>query len=176
MAVIRAIDWMTAKIGVVVATILVPIILLPNVYEVFSRYVLRDPTVWALDVTTYAFGSLFMLVSAWALLKGAHVRTDILWDRFADRTKGIIDSCAFLILFLPTMAILTWSSWDDFIYSMSINEKSSASSWMPVIWPLRAAIPFSCGMLFLQGLSELMKSLWAARTGHVLARHEKIEV
>jgi TRAP-type mannitol/chloroaromatic compound transport system permease small subunit len=176
MAVIRTIDWMTEKVGIVVASILVPLLLFPNVYEVFSRYVLGDPTIWALDVTTYAFGSLFMLVSAWALLKGAHVRTDVLWDKFSDRTKGIIDSCAFLILFLPTMAILTWSSWDDFIYSMSINERSSSGAWAPVIWPLRAAIPFSCGMLFLQGLSELMKSFWAARTGHVLARHEKIEV
>lgn len=71
MAVIRTIDRMTAKIGIVVACILVPLLLIPNVYEVFSRYVLRDPTVWALDVTTCAFGPLF----------------------------------------LPTMAILTWSSW-----------------------------------------------------------------
>jgi TRAP-type mannitol/chloroaromatic compound transport system permease small subunit len=117
-----------------------------------------------------------MLVSAWALLKGAHARTDVLWDKFSDRTKGIIDSCAFLILFLPTMAILTWSSWDDFIHSMSINEKSNSGAWTPVIWPLRAVIPFSCAMLFLQGVSELMKSFWAARTGHVLAQHEKIEV
>ena len=57
--------------------ILVPILIIPNVYEVFSRHALADPTSWAYDVTTYAFGALFMLCSAYALLKGAHVRTDI---------------------------------------------------------------------------------------------------
>ena len=47
-----------------------------------------------------------MLGSAYGLLKGAHVRTDMLWDKFSDRKKGIIDSCAFIFFFLPTMAIL----------------------------------------------------------------------
>jgi TRAP-type mannitol/chloroaromatic compound transport system permease small subunit len=176
LGVIRAIDWFTEKVGLVAAFILVPILFVPNVYEVFSRYVLHDPTIWALDVTTYAFGALFMIASSWALLKGAHVRTDILWDNFSDRTKGIIDCCAFLFLFLPTMAILTWTSWDDFIYSMSINERSNSGAWQPVIWPLRAIIPFSCSMLFLQGLSELMKSLWTVRTGELLVKHGKFEV
>jgi hypothetical protein len=31
-------------------------------------------------------------------------------------------------------------------------------------------------MLFMQGVSELLKSLWAARTGVTLVHHEKIEV
>jgi len=174
--VINTIDGITEKVGMVMSFILVPVLFLPNVYEVFSRYVLRDPTIWALDVTTYAFGALFMIASSWALMKGAHVRTDMLWDNFSDRTKGIIDSCAFLFLFLPTMAVLTWSSWDDFIYSMSINEKSNSGAWQPILWPLRGVIPFSCALLFLQGISELMKSFWAARTGTLLVKHGKFEV
>lgn len=176
LAVIHGIDWLTEKVGIVMSFILVPILFIPNVYEVFSRYVLNDPTIWALDVTSYAFGALFMIAASYALLRGAHVRTDMLWDNFSDRTKGIIDFCSFLFLFLPTMAILTWSSWDDFIYSMTINEKSNSGAWQPVIWPLRGVIPFACSLLFLQGVSELMKSFWAVRTGKLLAKHEKIEV
>ena len=37
-------------------------------------------------------------------------------------------------------------------------------------------IPLTAFMLFLQGISELMKSLWAWRTGEFLTEHEKIEV
>ena len=176
MGVIRAIDWFTAKVGMVSAFILVPVLFLPNVYEVFSRYVLKDPTIWALDVTSYSFGALFMIAASWALQKGAHVRTDILWDRFSDRTKGLIDCCAFLVLFLPTMVVLAWLGWVDFIYSMSINERSNTGAWAPPLWPLRVVIPFAFALLFLQGLSELMKSLWAVRTGHLLVKPEKIEV
>jgi TRAP-type mannitol/chloroaromatic compound transport system permease small subunit len=41
---------------------------------------------------------------------------------------------------------------------------------------LRGVVPLTAFMLFLQGISELMKSLWAWRTGAFLTRHEKIEV
>ncbi|HJZ45027.1 MAG TPA: TRAP transporter small permease subunit, partial [Hyphomicrobiaceae bacterium] len=134
------------------------------------------PTSWALDVTTMSFGALFMLGAAYALLKGAHVRTDMLWEKFSDRKKGIIDSVAYVLFFLPSMAILFAISIDDFFYSLSIDETSTSSLWRPVIWPLRAVIPLAAALLFLQGISELMKSLWAARTGEMLVHREKIEV
>ncbi|HRD76384.1 MAG TPA: hypothetical protein PK264_10645 [Hyphomicrobiaceae bacterium] len=60
--------------------------------------------------------------------------------------------------------------------SANINEKSNSGAWQPIIWPLRGAIPLTAALLFFQGISELMKSLWAARTGQVLVKHDKIEV
>jgi TRAP-type mannitol/chloroaromatic compound transport system permease small subunit len=175
LAVIRVIDGVTQWTGYLFALIVAPLII-ANVIEVFMRYVMNAPTSWALDVTTMSFGALFMLGAAYALLKGAHVRTDMLWEKFSNRKKGIIDSIAYLLFFLPSMAILFAISIDDFLYSLSINEKSTSGIWQPVIWPLRAVIPVSAALLFLQGVSELMKSLWAARTGEILVQHEKIEV
>jgi TRAP-type mannitol/chloroaromatic compound transport system permease small subunit len=175
LAVIRAIDRFTELTGYVFLIPIIPLIL-ANVVEVFSRYVLRSPTMWALDVTTMSYASLFMLGAALALLKGAHVRTDILWERFSDRKKGMIDSLALLVFFLPTMAVLFYISIDDFMYSISIDERSSSGAWTPILWPLRGVIPLTAFMLFLQGISELMKSLWAWRTGVFLTVHEKIEV
>lgn len=175
LAVIRVIDGITQWTGYLFTLLVIPLIV-ANVVEVFMRYVMNAPTSWALDVTTMSFGALFMLGAAYALLKGAHVRTDMLWEKFSDRKKGIIDSVAYLLFFLPSMAILFGISIDDFFYSLSINEKSTSGIWQPVIWPLRAVVPLAAALLFLQGISELMKSLWAARTGEVLAHHEKVEV
>ncbi|MEH2522044.1 TRAP-type mannitol/chloroaromatic compound transport system permease small subunit [Bradyrhizobium sp. AZCC 1610] len=175
LAVIRSIDRFTELSGYLFVLSIIPLIC-ANVVEVFARYVLADPTVWALDVTTMSYATLFMLGSALALLKGAHIRTDVLWETFSDRTKGMIDSLAFLLFFLPTMVVLFFLSIDDFLYSLSIDERGSSGAWTPVLWPLRGVIPLTAFMLFLQGISELMKSLWAWRTGAFLARHEKIEV
>ena len=58
----------------------------------------------------------------------------------------------------------------------SIGERSTLTPWQPVIWPFRGVIPLAALLLFVQGMSELLKSLWAARTGEVLVHHEKIEV
>ena len=175
LAVIRTIDKFTEWSGYLFVLLIIPLIF-ANVIEVFARYVLRQPTIWALDVTTMSYGALFMLGSALALLKGAHVRTDMLWEKFSDRTKGMINSLAFVLLFLPTMAVLFLISIDDFLYSVSIDERSSSGAWTPILWPLRGVIPLTAFTLFLQGISELMKSLWAWRTGEFLTRHEKIEV
>jgi TRAP-type mannitol/chloroaromatic compound transport system permease small subunit len=72
----RVIDRFTTWTGYLFALLLVPLVL-SNTIEVFSRYVLGSPTAWALDTTVISNGSLFMLGAAYALLKGAHVRTDM---------------------------------------------------------------------------------------------------
>jgi TRAP-type mannitol/chloroaromatic compound transport system permease small subunit len=172
---IRAIDRFTELSRYVLMLLLIPLIF-ANVIEVFCRYVLRAPTIWALDVTTMSYAAIFMLGAALALARGAHVRTDMLWENFSDRTKGMIDSLAFLLFFLPTMVVLFYISIDDFLYSVSIDERGSSGAWTPVLWPLRGVIPLAAFLLFVQGISELMKSLWAWRTGYFLTKHEKIEV
>lgn len=175
LGIIRFIDFVVEKLTFVFAILILPLVL-ANAVEVFWRYFLQDPTIWALDVTTMSFGAFFMLGCAYALQKGAHVRTDMLWDKFSERKKGVIDSLAFILFFIPAMVILLHVSWGSFIDAWNINEKSNSGAWQPIIWPLRAVVPLTFGLLLFQGISELMKSFWAARTGEVLVKHEKIEV
>ena len=173
--VIRAIDRFTEWSGYFFTVLLVPLVL-ANTVEVFMRYVLDSPTVWALDTTVMSYGALFMLGSAFTLMKGAHVRTDIFWQRFSNRKKGIIDSLTYLLFFLPAMAILFQLSFEEFTYAWSIDERSNYTPWQPVIWPLRGVVPLTALLLFVQGVSELLKSLWAANTGELLSHHETIEL
>ena len=140
LSIIRIIDRITHWTGHVFALLVIPLVL-ANTIEVFSRYVLKTPTAWALDITIMSYGSLFMLGSAYALLKGAHVRTDMFWERFSSRRKGIIDSVAYAAFFLPSMAILFYLSFDDFTYAWSIDERSNLTPWQPIIWPLRGVVP-----------------------------------
>lgn len=173
--VIRALDALTRWSAYLFALLLVPLVL-SNTIEVFMRYVLDRPTDWALETTVMSYGALFMLGAAYAMLQGAHVRTDMFWDKFSDRTKGVIDSIAYAALFLPAMAVLFYMSLDEFLYALSIDERSTYTAWQPPLWPLRAVVPLTAALMFLQGVSELLKALWAARTGRLLVHHEKIEV
>lgn len=172
---IRALDKLTLWTAWAFAVLVVPLVL-ANTIEVFMRYVLGQPTDWAMETTVMTYGSLFMLGAAYALQKGAHVRTDMLWEKFSDRTKGLIDSVAYILLFLPSMAVLCYLSLDELTYAWSIGERSTLTPWQPILWPFRAVVPLSAALLFLQGISELLKSLWAARTGKLLVRHEKIDI
>jgi TRAP-type mannitol/chloroaromatic compound transport system permease small subunit len=171
--VIGAIDRFTSSFVYIVALLLVPLIL-ANVVEVVMRYLLDSPTVWAADVTVMTYGSLFMLGSAYAMFKGAHVRTDIFWNGFSQRTKGIIESIAYLFLFLPVMGLIFAISIDDAIYAYSIDERSTLSLWRPVMWPFRAVLPLAAALMFAQGVSELLKAFWAATTGRELVRRDRV--
>ena len=63
LAVIRTIDKFTEWTGYLFILFIIPLIL-ANVIEVVARYVFKDPTIWALDVTTMSYAALFMLGSA----------------------------------------------------------------------------------------------------------------
>ena len=172
---IRVIDRIVLWSGYASALLVAPLVI-ANTVEVFMRYVLNRPTDWAIQTTVMSYGALFMLGAAYTLQKGAHVRTDMFWEKFTDRTKGIIDAVAYAVLFLPSMAILCYISFNEFTYAWSIDERSTLTAWQPPLWPFRAVVPLAAALLFLQGISELMKSLWAARTGALLVHHEKIEI
>jgi TRAP-type mannitol/chloroaromatic compound transport system permease small subunit len=174
-ALIRTIDRWSDRIGYLVMLTFIPMIL-AAVYEVVARYVFSAPTSWSTDVTFMANGTMFMLGGAYALLKGAHVRTDIYWDTFTERTKGRIDLITYLVFFLPTMALIFYISLDGTIYSFQIQERSNASLWQPILWPFRAVIPATALLLFAQGISEGLKSYWAVLTNEPFTTHEKIDI
>ena len=145
-------------------------------YECFSRYLFNAPTIWVSDTSYMANGSAFMLGCGYALLKGAHVRTDMLWERFSERTKGLIDFTSYALLFYPVMITLFVISVDDAWYAFTIGETSEQSPWRPILWPFRASIPLSALLLMIQGVSETLKAWFQIRTGREFEHHEKWEV
>ena len=47
---------------------------------------------------------------------------------------------------------------------------------MPILWPYKWVVPLTCLLLLIQGVSEVIKSVYAARTGIELEHKEKIEI
>ncbi|GBD44408.1 hypothetical protein HRbin40_01897 [bacterium HR40] len=161
------IDRFTARSGTLFAYIIVPMVL-AVVYEVISRYVFARPTIWAYDVTYMLYGTHFMLGAAYALLRGAHIRTDMFYQNWSDRTKGLVDAFLYLVFFFPGMLFFFLMAWQEFVHAYDIGERSEASPWRPLIWPFKGVIPAAALLLLVQGVSEFVKSAWAALTGRRL--------
>jgi TRAP-type mannitol/chloroaromatic compound transport system permease small subunit len=172
---VRMIDRVTDASGVWVAWLNVPLVA-AVAWEVISRYVFNMPTEWSYDVTYMLYSAIFMLGAAYALHKGAHIRTDFFYSNWTDRTRGIVDSVSYIVFFFPSIFMLLVASGGEAWYAYTINETSEQTTWRPLLWPFKAVVPLTCAMLLLQGVSELIKSLHAARTGIVLEHKEKIEL
>lgn len=172
---IRIIDRFTDTTGMVVAWLAIPLVG-GVAYEVIARYVFNAPTIWSFDLTYMLYGALFMLGAAYALHKGAHIRTDFFWDNFSPRTKGLIDSISYVVFFFPSFLILGVISYNEAHYSFLINETSDQTPWRPILWPFKYVVPIACLLLIIQGISEFLKSFYMARTGIELEHKEKVEV
>ncbi len=172
---VRIIDKFTDATGVWVAWLNVPLVL-AVAWEVIARYVFNAPTIWSYDVTYMLYSAIFMLGCAYALHKGAHIRTDFFYEKWSDRTRGVVDSISYIVFFFPSIVMLLAASWSEAWYAYTINETSEQTTWRPLLWPIKAVVPLTCAMLLLQGISELIKSFYAARTGIVLEHKEKIEI
>jgi len=172
---IRIIDTFTDLTGTVVSWLAIPLVG-GVTYEVIARYVFNAPTIWSFDLTYMLYGALFMLGAAYALHKGAHIRTDFFWDSFSPRTKGLIDSISYIVFFFPSFLILGIISYHEAHYSFLINETSDQTPWRPILWPFKYVVPIACLLLIIQGFSEFLKSFYMARTGIELEHKEKVEV
>jgi TRAP-type mannitol/chloroaromatic compound transport system permease small subunit len=122
------------------------------------------------------YGTIFMAGAAYALRKGAHIRTDFFFEQWSIRTRNVIDSLAYLLLFFPSLLVFLFVSGEEAWYAFQIGETSEQTPWRPILWPFKAVVPLTCLFLIVQGVSEALKSLYAARTGIELEHKEKVEV
>jgi len=171
--VIQLIDAVSARSGRIVAWLILPLVATMT-YEVVVRHV-ATPTQWAYDTSYMLYGALFMLGAAYTLYRGAHIRTDFLYRRWSVRTQATVDALCYLLLFFPGIAVFLWLGAEFAWASWLRGERAVGSSWMPVIYPLKAVIPVAAALLLAQGVSEFLKCIYALRTGRWLASHRALE-
>ena len=172
---VRAVDSFSEWTGKIVAWLILPLVA-SLTYEALARYVFDAPTLWAYDLSYMMYGALFMLGAHYTLFRGAHIRTDMLWEKFTPRTKGRIDAVAYIFFFFPAMILLFYASVDEAWSSWRMGELSEQTAWRPILWPFKAVVPLTALLLLIQGVSELLKSLYAAKTGQFLTHAETIQI
>ncbi len=170
---IRLIDAISRWSGRIFAWMVLPLVGVMT-YEVVIRHVWK-PTLWAYDTSYMLYGALFMLGAAYTLYRGAHIRTDFLYQRWSVRTQATVDAFCYLFLFFPGIALFLWFGAEFAWASWLREERTVGSSWMPVIYPLKGVIPVAAGLLLLQGVAELLKCVYALRTGRWLVVHRTLE-
>ena len=162
--VITGIDWFSQWVGWIVCWLTVPLFL-AMVYEVVARYAFTAPTMWAYDISRMLYGALFMLGAGYALSKGVHIRADFLYRNWSVRAQGRVDSALYLLLYFPGLAVFLWTSSDFAWLAWLRGERGMDTAWMPYMAPIKTVLPIGIILLMVQGVSETLKSLYAAHKG-----------
>jgi TRAP-type mannitol/chloroaromatic compound transport system permease small subunit len=144
-------------------------------YEVFVRYVLRAPTTWAFDFSYITYGALFLMAGAYTLSRNQHVRGDVIYRLWPQRTQATIDLVLYLLFFFPAILAFMYSGWNFAQMSVRFLEVSIFSPAGIPVFPLKALIPVTGVFLFLQGVAEVMRCIMCLRDGRWPQRLHDVE-
>ncbi len=150
----RAVSWLTLLM--VIVTFIVVVL----------RYVFDIGWIALQESVTYLHAMVFLIGSSWALQQEAHVRVDIFYSRFSDRTKAWVDLLGSLLMLVPVMAFITWISWTYVIDSWHVLEGSREAGGLPGVFLLKSLILVMAAMLFLQALVQIVRSTETIRRGN----------
>jgi len=134
-------------------------------YEVFVRYVLNAPTVWAFDMMIQMYGALFLMCGAYALAQDTHVRADVVYRLLPVRVQATLDFFLYFLFFFPGILALAWYGYEIASDSWRYKEVSFNSPASIQIYFFKSLIPLAGGLLAIQGLAELIRCIKAMRSG-----------
>jgi TRAP-type mannitol/chloroaromatic compound transport system permease small subunit len=155
----RAIDRISDVAGYF-AKWLVLLACLVSAGNAIIRYLFSYSSNGWLEIQWYMFGGIVLLGAAQTLRLNEHVRVDLLYSSVSDKTRLWIDVVGFTFFLLPVMVFLLYLTWPFFLNSFKSSEVSMNAGGL-ILWPAKALLPAGFALLFLQGLSELVKRIAA---------------
>ena len=103
--------------------------------------------------------SLFLLVLGYAYLKDAHVRIEIVREKYSIIVKAVLETLGIMIFLIPYTLLVIYFGIDFVQRSFSVNEVSSALTGLSHRWIIKSFITIGMLILFLAGVSILLKNL-----------------
>jgi TRAP-type mannitol/chloroaromatic compound transport system permease small subunit len=157
-AIDAASDW-TGRLS----AYLIPGMMLVMTWEVVARYLLRQPTNWAMETSQYFFLATTVLGGGYLLLHDGHVNVAILYSRLNTRIRAIMDVATSLFFFFFIIALLrsTWVTTVDAV----VDLEHSPTYWGPPIYPVYIVMTLGIALLLMQGVAKMIRNLMTAITG-----------
>jgi len=109
-----------------------------------------------LEIQWYLFAAIFLLAAGYTLLRGEHVKIDVILGRFSKRTQIKIEIFGIVCFLFPFVIEVIVLVWPLVIKAIGSGEMSSNAGGL-IRWPVFALVPLGFALLGLQGISELIK-------------------
>ena len=143
----NAVSWLTL------------ILVLVIVVDVFLRYVFNITSAASFELEWHLFALIFLLGAGYTLQQDKHVRVDVFYHRFSQKTQAWINLIGTFLLILPFCGVAFWESLSFVEASFKVGETSPQPGGLPARFLIKSAIPAGFLLLGLQGVSIALKSI-----------------
>ena len=134
---------------------------------VVLRYGFNIGFIWMQEVYVWLHSFVFMLGAGFTYLANEHVRIDVFYREASKKYKATVDLLGNIFLLLPFLYII-WNYSYPFVYrSFLMGEVSREAGGMPALYILKSAILWFCLVLFLQLVSNVIKSILTLSNYHL---------
>ena len=126
------------------------------VADVFMRFCFRSPILGTVEIVEFMMLSLSFLIIALCVLDETHIRMDILFSRFPDKTKKILEIVHYILclcLFIP----MTIRFFPEAVEKFHTAEKTFVVSILH--YPFYFIVLFGCCIVSLALLNNLVKTI-----------------
>ncbi len=135
------------------------------VFEVVARYVFLSPTVWGEEMSRFLQIWATYLAAAYVLHKRKLIAIDVVVNRMAPRVQKVLESCALLVIMVFCLVACVYGIE---IAAESIRVGRATSTMLAVpSWMTEIAIPIGFGLMFIQALAELLRTITGTGAGAV---------
>lgn len=138
---------------------LVLLMVLGEFIIVALRYLFQLNWIWFQESISYMHASVFLLAAAYSLQHNEHVRIDIFYRDMMAKKKAWVNLLGTVFFLLPTCVVIIWMSWDYVQASWQIWEGSRETGGLPGVFLLKTLLIIFPGLLILQGLVLLIRSV-----------------
>lgn len=126
--------------------------------KVIGRYVFGEDAAWQSEIVLFTHSLLFLGISGFALKENAHVRVDVFYQKLSAKNQAWVNLLGSIFLLLPFCFALAYFSWGFVASSWQIMESSREDNGMGGVYIVKTFLLVFCASLFLQGISEALKS------------------
>lgn len=130
---------------------LLSVLVVTEVVIVLLRYVFGIGFLPLQNLASYSFSALVVLGIPYALVRGSHVRVDILREHQSASFKRKVDFFAILLFLFPFFGLTLYMVSPDIFYSWKILEGSKETGGLPGLFLVKTALPLSCLLMLFQG-------------------------
>jgi len=157
------IDKIIKLLGYLTAIVLAVLILL-IVYDATARYLFSVGSIALQELEWHLFDVVILLSIAFTLRHNSHVKVDIFYDRFSEKTKAVINMVSVIFFIIPLSLLIIYIGIDFVEMSYLQQEASSDPGGLKYRWIVKSLMPLAFVFLSLQAFRELVNDFrrWRA--------------
>ncbi|MDD1780989.1 TRAP transporter small permease subunit [Enterovibrio sp. ZSDZ35] len=142
-----------------VASSLFLLLMLNVFYNVVMRYAFDSVSIALQEMEWHLFSAVFLLGVPYAVKAGGHVRIDVLYERWSEKTRALVDLLGCLFFLMPFAVLVAVFGIDFANESLQLGESSGDPGGLPHRWIVKAMIPLSFFFIAVTGFGMILNAL-----------------